>query len=129
MDIEIVNLELILADLQQLEGKIERLESQVKGDRKTYGPILELAEKLKEYLESGRPIATYPDLSALQQRKQPVLHLEGLSGCIFRTNHASNYLALWGTLPADKGRLLRLLDDMLAAPDGPRLKPEYLRGL
>jgi GTP-binding protein YchF len=60
-DIEIVNVELILADLQQLEGKIERLEGQVKGDRKTYGPILELAKHLKDYLESGRPIATYPD--------------------------------------------------------------------
>ena len=60
-DIEIVNMELILADLQQLEGKIERLEGQVKGDRKIYGPILELAEHLKDYLESGRPIATYPD--------------------------------------------------------------------
>lgn len=59
VDIEIVNVELILADLQQLEGKMERLESQVKGDRKTYGPILELAGHLKEHLESGRPIATY----------------------------------------------------------------------
>jgi GTP-binding protein YchF len=60
-DIEIVNLELGLADLQQLEGKIERLESQVKGDRKTYGPILELANRLKNHLESGRMIAAYPD--------------------------------------------------------------------
>ena len=61
VDIEIVNIELILADLQQLEGKMERLEGQVKGDRKTYGPIQELAGRLKEHLESGRPIATYPD--------------------------------------------------------------------
>ncbi|MFN2116397.1 MAG: redox-regulated ATPase YchF [Candidatus Promineifilaceae bacterium] len=60
-DIEVVNLELILADLQQIEGKMERLESQVKGDRKTYGPIMELANSLKDYLGSGRPIATYPD--------------------------------------------------------------------
>lgn len=61
VDIEIVNLELILADLQQLEGKMERLEGQVKGDRKVYGPILDLAGQLKAYLESGRPIATFPD--------------------------------------------------------------------
>ena len=46
VDIEIVNTELIMADLQQLEGKMERLESQVKGDRKTYGPILKLAGQL-----------------------------------------------------------------------------------
>jgi GTP-binding protein YchF len=60
-DIEVVNLELALADLQQLEGKMERLESQVKGDRKRYGPILELALHLKDFLESGRSIASYPD--------------------------------------------------------------------
>ncbi len=59
VDIEIVNMELILADLQQLEGKMERLESQVKGDRKRYGPILNLAGELKAHLEGGRPIAAY----------------------------------------------------------------------
>jgi radical SAM superfamily enzyme YgiQ (UPF0313 family) len=48
---------------------------------------------------------------------------------VFRTNHASNYLALRGTLPEDKGRLLRLLDDILAAPDSARLRPDHLRGL
>ncbi len=48
---------------------------------------------------------------------------------VFRTNHASNYLALRGTLPEDKARLLRLLDDILAAPERARLKPDYLRGL
>ena len=58
-DAEIVNLELILADLQQLERKIERLESQVRGDRRTYLPLLEMAQTLQEHLEAGRPIATY----------------------------------------------------------------------
>jgi GTP-binding protein YchF len=60
VDIEIVNTELILADLQQLENKIERLERQIKGDRKVYGPILTLALALKDQLEQGRPINTYP---------------------------------------------------------------------
>jgi GTP-binding protein YchF len=61
VDIEVVNTELILADLQQLEGKMERLEGQVKGDRKTYGPIMELAVALKDHLESGRPVSAYGD--------------------------------------------------------------------
>jgi GTP-binding protein YchF len=59
-DIEIVSTELILADLQQLEHKIERLQRQVKGDRKIYGPILELALSLQDYLERGNLVHTYP---------------------------------------------------------------------
>lgn len=60
-DIEIVNLELILADLQQLERKIERLVSQVKGDRKML-PMLETARALEDHLERGNPVSNYPDL-------------------------------------------------------------------
>lgn len=59
-DIEIVSTELILADLQQLEHKIERVQRQVKGDRKIYGPILELALILQDYLERGNLIQAYP---------------------------------------------------------------------
>lgn len=57
-DIEIINLELVLADLEQLERKIERLNSQVKGDKKIR-PVLELAESLQSYLQSGRPVSLY----------------------------------------------------------------------
>lgn len=55
-DVEIVNVELLLADLQQLERKLERLEGQVKGDRRTYLPLQERALALKEQLERGEPI-------------------------------------------------------------------------
>jgi GTP-binding protein YchF len=60
IDIEIVNTELILADLQQLERKIERLTTQVKGDKKAI-PLLDMAKKLQDHLESDHTIATYPD--------------------------------------------------------------------
>lgn len=63
-DIEIVNVELILADLQQLENKIEKLERQIKGDRKVYGPILDLALTLQEHLESGEPVQSFGDRSS-----------------------------------------------------------------
>ena len=55
-------------------------------------------------------------------------HLE-LSGAIFRSNHASNYLALAGTLPKDKGRLLAQLDAALADPGHAPFRPDWLRGL
>lgn len=58
-DIEIINLELALADLEQLERKIERLASQIKGDRKVK-PALDMALALKNHLEAGQPISQYP---------------------------------------------------------------------
>lgn len=59
-DIAVVNTELMLADLQQLERKLERLEGQVKGDRKTYLPVQELGLSLSAHLDQGQPIATHP---------------------------------------------------------------------
>ena len=52
-----------------------------------------------------------------------------LDGSIFRSNHASNYLALAGTFPKDKERLVAGLDAVLAHPDAARFRPEWLRGL
>jgi len=61
VDIEIIKTELILADLQQLENKIERLERQIKGDKKVYGPIFDLALSLQDHLERGDPVQAYAD--------------------------------------------------------------------
>jgi radical SAM superfamily enzyme YgiQ (UPF0313 family) len=52
-----------------------------------------------------------------------------LRGSIFRSNHASNYLALSGTLPKDKPRLVAALDAVLARPERAAFTPEWLRGL
>ncbi len=48
--------------------------------------------------------------------------------CIFRSNHASNYLALAGTLLGDKDKLLTEIDRALANPRE-RLRGEWMRGL
>ena len=61
VDIDIINLELALADLEQIERKIDKLTRQVKGDRKVFGPLLAMAEALKAHLESGRPINAFAD--------------------------------------------------------------------
>ena len=52
-----------------------------------------------------------------------------LDGSIFRSNHASNYLALAGTFPKDKARLVAGLDAVLAHPSAAQFRPEWLRGL
>lgn len=66
--------------------------------------------------------------SLLREMRQIILNLEGLSGCLFRTNHASNYLPLAGTLPKDKTRLLATLDEALARGRS-ALRPESWRAL
>lgn len=48
---------------------------------------------------------------------------------IFRSNHASNALALKGTLPKDKDALLEVLDGVLAHPERAPFVPEWLRAL
>ena len=53
-DIETIQLELALADLEQVERKLERLESAVKGDPQLR-PVIETAERLRERLAAGRP--------------------------------------------------------------------------
>ena len=64
----------------------------------------------------------------LVELRQVIAHLDGLSQCVFRTNHASNYVPLAGTLPQDKERLLATLDDALVRGRS-ALRPEAWRAL
>lgn len=55
-------------------------------------------------------------------------HLE-LEKTIFRSDHASNYLVLKGTLGRDKSRLMGEVDFAIANPGAAPLRPEWMRGL
>ncbi len=50
-------------------------------------------------------------------------------GTIFRSNHASNWLALAGTLPKDQPALLEALDRVLARPEAASFRSASSRGL
>ena len=52
-----------------------------------------------------------------------------LSGSIFRSNHASNYLTLAGTFPKDKASMVAALDAALSHPDRAPFRPRWARGL
>jgi radical SAM superfamily enzyme YgiQ (UPF0313 family) len=52
-----------------------------------------------------------------------------LRGSVFRSNHASNFLAIGGNLPKDTAGLLAALDEALADPDDAPFRPEWMRGL
>jgi radical SAM superfamily enzyme YgiQ (UPF0313 family) len=52
-----------------------------------------------------------------------------LKRTVFRSDHASNWLALKGTLGADKARLLAELRQAIEQPDTAPLRPAWARGL
>lgn len=52
-----------------------------------------------------------------------------LESSVFRSNHASNYLALSGSLPKDKARLLGELERVLERPETAAFVPDWMRGL
>ena len=67
-------------------------------------------------------------LEMLKEMRMIIEHIDAAKGCVFRTNHASNYLALEGRLPKDKETLLKTIDAALYQGTS-SLRPEYLRGL
>ncbi len=83
-------------------------------------PMYELVKRGE--FQSMKPFDTLKELRML------IRHLD-VSNCIFRTNHASNYLPLRGTLNRDRARLLELLDDAIESGDERRLRPSHNRGL
>ena len=52
-----------------------------------------------------------------------------LEQTIFRSDHASNYLILRGTLGRDKQKLLDLVDTAIQNPGAAELREEWQRGL
>lgn len=67
-------------------------------------------------------------LGLIKEMELLVSELE-LKRTVFRSDHASNWLILKGTLGADKPRLLGQLRAAIAAPDAAPLRPAWARGL
>ena len=60
---------------------------------------------------------------------QTILRNAAFSHCFFSSMHASNYLSVRGTLPADQSRILKQIEKVLDSNDPALLRPEYMRGL
>jgi GTP-binding protein YchF len=60
-DIEIIETELLLADMESLEKRIAALQRKAKGNDREAKLQLPVAEALMKHLEEGRPAATFPD--------------------------------------------------------------------
>lgn len=59
-DIETINLELIFADMDTVSRRRDKALKSFRGGDKRSGTEAELAEKLYQHLESGKPARTYP---------------------------------------------------------------------
>jgi len=77
--------------------------------------------------QAQRGAFALPAVPELLAELRTFLALAAPGDAIFRTNHASNYLPLAGRLPADRERLLAVLDRALAGQVP--LRPEWARGL
>lgn len=93
-DIAVINTELALADLQQLERRLEKLEREVKGDRALL-PLLEIARVVESHVGAGQPLRSFKErdnasFAALEREMRfltakPVIYLanvdeDGLQG-------------------------------------------------
>jgi radical SAM superfamily enzyme YgiQ (UPF0313 family) len=68
-----------------------------------------------------------PDsIGMLRELREIVAGLD-VTDCLFRSNHASNYLPVGGRLPQDKQALLAAIDKVLLAPESVQLRPESWR--
>ncbi|HUH00975.1 MAG TPA: radical SAM protein [Kofleriaceae bacterium] len=83
----------------------------------------------------GTPIAkqaaagpfVLPTVEAMLTELRTIVLGAAPTDAVFRTNHASNYLPLAGRLPADRDRIVAVLDRALAGDLA--LRPDWARGL
>jgi coproporphyrinogen III oxidase-like Fe-S oxidoreductase len=67
-------------------------------------------------------------IQSLEELKT-IIENSNFTKCFFSSMHASNYFSVRGTLPQDKERMLKEIEEVLAARDPSLLRPEFLRGL
>jgi len=83
----------------------------------------------EERLRAGFPGWEALSVVGLMREMELFLSALELKRTVFRSDHASNWLVLKGTLNADKERLLSDLRAAIAAPDEAPLRPAWTRGL
>jgi radical SAM superfamily enzyme YgiQ (UPF0313 family) len=82
-------------------------------------------ERLRANFPGWEPLGV---LGLLQEMEMFVSALD-LKRTVFRSDHASNWLVLKGTLGAEKPRLLQQLRAAVASPEAAQLRPAWARGL
>ena len=92
-DIETIDLELVFADVELIERKLDRTKKAMKGD-KSLASAVDFLEKLKAHLEDGKPARSFPmteeELELLKETPllslKPVIYAANLSEADFTNN-------------------------------------------
>lgn len=105
-DVETINLELIFADLEMLERRIDRTKKMLKSGDKKFQLELEVFEALKSHLESGKPARSMP-FDQEQQQIADQLFLITSKPVLYAANVSENDLS-----NLDKNRFLAELKEV-----------------
>jgi len=112
---------------EHINGTIELLNSAPVNYLSTLQLFLEPNEEIEFLRKFAEPFEMQDDAAILQEQRRLVGGINPPKPIIFRSNHASNALALAGNLPKDREKLLAQIDQALA--NDHHLRPHYLRRL
>ncbi|GIO35287.1 ribosome-binding ATPase YchF [Paenibacillus antibioticophila] len=108
-DIQTINLELILADLDSVEKRIERSRKNMKGGNKQYAQEVEVLERVKEALYNDQPARSI-ELSDEEKVIVRDLHLLTLKPVLYAANVAED-----GVTDADNNPYVQQVREFAAA--------------
>lgn len=108
-DIQTINLELILADLDSVEKRIERSRKNMKGGNKQYAQEVEVLERVKEALYNDQPARSI-ELSDDEKLIVRDLHLLTLKPILYAANVAED-----GVTDADNNPYVQQVREFAAA--------------
>jgi ribosome-binding ATPase len=108
-DIQTINLELVLADLESVEKRIERSKKNMKGGNKQYAQEVEVLERLKEALYNDQPARSI-ELSEDEKLLVRDLHLLTMKPVLYAANVSED-----GVNEADSNPYVQQVRDFAAA--------------
>jgi hypothetical protein len=91
-DIEIINLEMTLADLDQVEKRISTLKSSAKSGKQEIIKELLVAEKIRGHLQEGKPLRLL-ELSEEEKKEIKEIHLLTIKPLIYIANVDENQIS------------------------------------
>ncbi|MDH3354026.1 MAG: radical SAM protein [Chromatiales bacterium] len=112
---------------EHIDGTIELLNSAPLTYLSTLQLYLDDSSVVEFHKKFGEPFKFQDDQAILLEQQRLLSGLNPPHPIIFRSNHASNALALAGNLPRDREKLLAQLQH--AMDDASHLRPQHMRGL